>query len=678
MIETATTPVAVGVPATFRAASAGGPASFSWRFGDGSTETGAEVTHVFGEEGTFTVTVEAQNATGSSVASVEVVVGPATLTPIARIASLPAVIEAGDLVTLSSLSTNGPEREEWSFGDGSTATGSVVSHVWSAPGTYVVMLTATNSAGSDSTTVPVEIRAALPPPVAVIGDHDGTPWVGEPTVFLDDSLNATGWLWDFGDGVTSSAKDPLHTFTTPGPTTVTLTVTNRNGTDTTSVTVDPRLRPFADFSASTTTPRVGQAVSFTDLSVNAVTWFWDFGDGTASTAENPQHAYAATGAYTVSLTVTNATDDPHTSAPLVINVDPAPPRLASLTVDENPATTLDPVRFTGVLAGGSGPVDRYRIDFGDGTPIVEGTSPTFVHTYGAAGPYTASMQARGPLGDWSVPVTLVITVNDPPPPLIGIAASVPTSAEVGPVQLSGEVLPGSGPIDGWTWTISGGGLPAPQVVSGREVTFDFTTVGVHTLSLRADGPVDSITVSQPITIDPPPPPQIISLGPSATVVTTGDAVQFSPTVTGAVVTFGWDFENDGTFVTQAPPAFFTFTTPGSHDVWLRVTDAYGGQDLEMVTITVHDPPDVLLAQVPPGVVTTADLVSFTASEIDGDPVVRWDWEVHTPGAPTTFPDHGATLVYQFPSAGRWRVTATAVGVSGATGTAALWVDVVDP
>ena len=71
-------------------------------------------------------------------------------------------------------------------------------------------------------------------------------------------------------------------------------------------------------------------------------------------------------------------------------------------------------------------VDGARIDFGDGTPIVEGTSPTFVHTYGAAGPYTASMQAHGPLGDWSAPVTLVITVNDPPPPLIGIAASVPT------------------------------------------------------------------------------------------------------------------------------------------------------------------------------------------------------------------------------------------------------------
>ena len=52
------------------------------------------------------------------------------------------------------------------------------------------------------------------------------------------------------------------------------------------------------------TPRVGDEVSFTDLSTNAQSWHWDFGDGSASNERNPRHVYNKTGKYNVTLTVT--------------------------------------------------------------------------------------------------------------------------------------------------------------------------------------------------------------------------------------------------------------------------------------------------------------------------------------------------------------------------------------
>jgi len=64
--------------------------------------------------------------------------------------------------------------------------------------------------------------------------------------------------------------------------------------------------PVADFSASPQSGDAPLAVSFTDLSTNQPTsWLWDFGDGTTSTAQNPNHTYANPGAFTVALTATN-------------------------------------------------------------------------------------------------------------------------------------------------------------------------------------------------------------------------------------------------------------------------------------------------------------------------------------------------------------------------------------
>lgn len=130
----------------------------------------------------------------------------------------------------------------------------------------------------------------------------------------DPDGNITAWDWDFGDGNTSSAQNPSHSYAAAGTYNVSLTVTDNDGvTDSTAqevtVSSDEPVEnepPVADFSVSVS--RV--TASFTDNSSDSdgsiASWAWDFGDGGSATTRNPSHAYSENGTYQVTLT---ATDD---------------------------------------------------------------------------------------------------------------------------------------------------------------------------------------------------------------------------------------------------------------------------------------------------------------------------------------------------------------------------------
>lgn len=130
--------------------------------------------------------------------------------------------------------------------------------------------------------------------------------------FTDQSTNSpTSWSWNFGDGGTSTAQHPSHTYTLSGTYTVRLTASNAEGTGdpstkTNYISVSAPL-PNAQFTASPTTGTAPLTVYFTDQSTNSPTsWSWNFGDGGTSTAQHPSHIYTSSGTYTVSLTVANA------------------------------------------------------------------------------------------------------------------------------------------------------------------------------------------------------------------------------------------------------------------------------------------------------------------------------------------------------------------------------------
>jgi len=158
--------------------------------------------------------------------------------------------------------------------------------------------------------------------VAPVAVFSGSPTSGTvPLVvqFTDLSIPGsfpiTDWLWNFGDGNTSTSQNPSHTFTVEGDHTVELTVTSSIGTDNeviaNYINVAPTpIGPTANFSGTPTSGNAPLTVQFTDLSIPGTSpitdWLWVFGDGNTSTSQNPSHTFTTKEDYTIELTVTSS------------------------------------------------------------------------------------------------------------------------------------------------------------------------------------------------------------------------------------------------------------------------------------------------------------------------------------------------------------------------------------
>lgn len=127
----------------------------------------------------------------------------------------------------------------------------------------------------------------------------------------DPDGSIAGWAWDFGDGDTSGAQSPSHTFAAAGSYTVSLTVTDNEGATGntfTNVTVTDGTSnspPTASFTPGCTDLDCTFTDGSTDSDGTVDLWDWDFGDGTTSSAQSPLHSYGAAGSFTVVLTVTD-------------------------------------------------------------------------------------------------------------------------------------------------------------------------------------------------------------------------------------------------------------------------------------------------------------------------------------------------------------------------------------
>jgi len=128
--------------------------------------------------------------------------------------------------------------------------------------------------------------------------------------FTSTSTGAVSYYWDLGNSNTSTLANPSNLYTVPGNYTITLVVTDASGqTDTAVYTnyIQVVGNPTADFTSSSTSACLeSNLFSFNNMSVNGVTYIWDFGDGVISNQYNPTHQYNQAGTFTITLIATNA------------------------------------------------------------------------------------------------------------------------------------------------------------------------------------------------------------------------------------------------------------------------------------------------------------------------------------------------------------------------------------
>jgi len=157
-------------------------------------------------------------------------------------------------------------------------------------------------------------------------------YVGTEITFTDASTDEDGtiasWAWTFGDGATSTDQNPTHAYDAVGTYTVTLIVTDNDGNASEPYTIDIGVTYVPPTAGFTYDPMVNitvnMTITFTDISTegdaNITSWFWDFGDETNSTDQNPEHMYTTAGDYTVTLKVTDENELSDTTDPIIIEV----------------------------------------------------------------------------------------------------------------------------------------------------------------------------------------------------------------------------------------------------------------------------------------------------------------------------------------------------------------------
>ncbi|UCD16186.1 MAG: PKD domain-containing protein, partial [Candidatus Zixiibacteriota bacterium] len=507
-------------------------------------------------------------------------------------------------------------------------------HTYKFPGTYSITLTVTGPGGTASITKDHYVIIKTSPTADFTSDI--TEGCVELTVkFKDLSIDADEWLWDFGDGQISHVQNPVHTYTAVGTYTVSLVATNECGPD-----VKTRVDyitvyggPTADFTSDVTEGCAPLKVSFIDLSKDADSWSWEFGDGASSIDQNPSHTYANPGVYTVTLTVSNKCGDDTEEKIEYITVYGGP----TAAFIGSPRTGAAPltVDFTDRSKSEVG-LDTWFWDFGDPASGSDNFSslqdPT--HVYTDPGYYTVYLKVTDACGEDDT--TRVEYIYVPETCEVDFTGKPRSGCAPLKVDFEGTATDACD-ISSWTWNFGDPASGSDNTGFGQNVTHTYENAGIYTVMLVAADvsgtkvviKTDYITVFE---------------GPTAEFTadfTEGCAeltVTFTDQSTGAE-SWSWNFgdpasgsENVSTL--QNPT--HKFSDPGKYTITLTVTndnpeECNSDTEKKEEYITVFGGPTADFSGTPRSgeAPLTVDFKDLSTSEVGID---SWSWDFGDPAS----------------------------------------------
>lgn len=539
--------------------------SYVWNFGDSTaTSTSTNPVHVYDSAGTYTVTLISTNANGCKDTlkkSIQVQLPQATITTLPDSSCSP-------IMKKFTATINSPVDSVisylWDFGDGTTSNEISPTHNFNT-GVYTIKLIITTAKGCKDTATLVNGIIATEKPVVDFVANPTNVCAYVPVQFLDKSTGTvTKWLWKFGDSDTSALKNPIHIYRDTGYMDVQLTVWNRGCSNTITfldyIYIKPPIAKF-NFGYSCSDP---YKKSFFQFSIGADEWVWDFGDGDTSTAQHPIHTYAATGNYTVLLTVKNNTTGCYYTTKRVIPVVDEKP---NFTASDSIICKRDSVTFTAV-GENSGNIYFYSWDFGDG--MVD-TGKVVTHTYLTSGYYTVRLILTDRL--WcrdTLEKKLYIRVNGP---TANFSPSQQEQCLLSTVLFNdSSVNDGIHPIVKWNWNY---GDSTFESLTAPPFQHTYTKAGMYPVFLEvidSNGCMDSITLNQPLIVSKP----TSNFAALTTISCPNKNISFRDSSLGLSLQYAWNF-GDGATSNVANPVH-KYAQDGLYTVRLIVTDQYGCTD----------------------------------------------------------------------------------------------------
>lgn len=299
---------------------------YYWNFGDGSPVTitsTPDISHTYNAAGIFHVMLIAEDSTtcnirDTSYMNIKAGVLHATLDfdPVKLVPCDSLKFQFNNTSTAPAARPFTNKPFIWDFGDGSPTlvTGTApVFHSYAAPGSYVVKLTLTDTVYCNAPDS-VKKTISIAPLVVANFTTPSTGCIPYTAQFTNTSVAGQTFLWDFGDGGTSNATSPVHTYNNVGPYTITLIANDPNTcnkSDTTSFKITVFDNPVSSFSFAPDPPVENTPITFTNLaSPDAVSFKWIFGDGDSLLTRSRSsviHQYNTTGTFKACLVATNST-----------------------------------------------------------------------------------------------------------------------------------------------------------------------------------------------------------------------------------------------------------------------------------------------------------------------------------------------------------------------------------
>lgn len=539
------------------------------------------------------------------------------------------------------------------------------SFTYTSDNSYIVRLTVATADGCSETT---SKSVGISRPLVGIFLAPGSSYdsCGPRTVKFEPRTTdpITSYNWNFGDGNTSTASEPVHTYQQPGNYSVSLTYVTSNGCTGTATysTIYVRQKPVANFNVQ---PAVcgNTPVFFTNTTTGYATNFiWNFGDNTGDLWYNTNsHQYQADGSYSVRLIAYNGTCNDTIVKTNIINVSPPFAKIQGYT------NTCDGTRGLVTFTDGSRQANSWHWDFGDGTTATYNSAqPSYSHTYTSTGTFKAVLSITNGACIVKDSVTVYVLLKQSPVLSLDVQQACVNTAvnyHVRGLENNPE------PAYSYEYYVEKFEYSDGSPFNGYHNPYNYSTDldGTITSYEIKDDKIRTITVSQYFNCrDTSNYVPIKFSGAKAGFEIVTDKVCFKSPVTlrdtskssagNPITSWQWNF-GDGNVQTssQGGTVNHLYANPGNYYVSLKITDAGGCTSNSSVSqyVEVYGPKAAFYI---PANVQLNTIVSFyNNSNTYGSPNTTWLWDF---GNGTRSTDYSPS--YTFTQPGDYLITLIAV------------------